>query len=508
MNSIAPEPLTSASRTAETRLAELRPHLTPISQRLSEIARLIHGRPEVGFTETFASGLLAEELEHHGFTVERAAAGLDTAFVAYAGSDIPNSPTIGIFCEFDALKGLGHACGHNLIAAAGLGAAIITKKWLEEHPDTPARIRVLGSPAEEEGGGKVYLERAGHLAGLDAAMMIHPGGMNQAWFNSLSHAVLSVSFRGKAAHAAAFPFDGVNALDAATLTLTAIGLLRQQLLPDSRVHGIVTDGGTAPNIIPDRTSMLFQVRSPSTKYLNERLLPAVRACINGAALATGAVAEITEPVPVYEGMTNNPVLARLCETTMTALGLDMEPGPPDYFLGSTDMGNVSQRVPSVHPHLMLRPGLTMHTAEAALAAGSADADALIAHGTLLLAATAVELVDNPELLTAVQQSFTGQQTNHKPRAIILSPSTDNVAVALTDLAAGEIIELDSTTAHITEPIPAGHKFTTCALNGQAAVVKRGETIGHATQAIPAGAHVHVHNVTTARLAEPCSYSCR
>lgn len=394
--------MTQTNGTSEI-LDELKKDIAHLRPRLAEIARSIHERPELRFNETYASSVLADELDSAGFSVERGSADLPTAFVADHRNG--EGPTIGVFCEYDALEGLGHGCGHNLIAAAGLGAGLLTKRWLDAHPEVTGQVRVLGSPAEEGGGGKVFLERAGYLEGLDAAMMIHPGGVNQPWITTFGRAVLSVTFTGKAAHAAGAPYDGINALDAATLALNALGLLRQQLRPDSRVHAIVTEGGQASNVIPDRASLLMQVRSTSMEYLADRLLPAVENCMQGAALATGTTVEITHTSPLYEPILNNPVLVAQCADNMRALELDVEPSPPPYISFSTDMGNVSQRVPSLHPTLMLEPGLGLHTIEAAAAAGAPAAAELVSDGALLLATLTIQLLTSPNLRTDVRAEF-------------------------------------------------------------------------------------------------------
>jgi amidohydrolase len=398
-------PAAFEERDAAAYLDTLRPYMDEVRGELIRASHEIHARPEIRFEEVFASGLLAGKLEEHGFEVSRGIADLPTAFFG-TFTNVPDStdaPTIAIFCEYDALEGLGHGCGHNIIATSGLGAALVTKRWLEEHPGSPGRLVVLGSPGEEGGGGKVYLIEAGYLDGVDAAMMIHPGGENRSWRRGLARAVVEATFTGKPAHAASRPFEGINALDAANLTMVAIGLLRQQIRPDSRIHGIITDGGQAPNIIPERAAIRMYVRAPGTEYLYGRLIPAVEDCINGAALATGAEAEISQPVPAYEDMLSNPTLTRLTEANFGALGRDVE--PPGGLSGSTDMGNVSHVVPSIHPHIRLVPGLRMHTREATEAAGSPEGDRTLVDGALELAMTTVELYSRPELLAAAKREF-------------------------------------------------------------------------------------------------------
>lgn len=384
-------------------------HLEPV---IVDVSRQIHAKPEIRFEEHFASSLLTDALERDGFAVEREAAGLPTAFVARLNRGregnadaAPRRPVIALFCEYDALEGIGHGCGHNTIAAAGLGAALATARWLHAHPEFPGDLVVLGSPAEEGGAGKSYLIDAGYLDGIDAAMMVHPMGENRARMASLARFSLDVAFTGRAAHASASPHDGVNALDAVSLTHTAIGLLRQQIRQDSRIHGIITDGGQAPNIIPERAAMRLFVRSPDTKYLTDRLLPAVENCARGAALATGCQAEISQYAPPYAGMRTNEVLGVLCEANLGHLGRTPVDALPAEGSGSTDMGNVSDVVPSVHPCLELVPEITLHTREAAEAAGSAAGDRLAVDGARLLALTATQLYSDPDLCAAVKDAF-------------------------------------------------------------------------------------------------------
>ena len=234
--------------------------------------------------------------------------------------------------------------------------------------------------------------------------MIHPAGENRGAKEFLARVSLEVTFTGKPAHAAAAPYEGVNALDAANLALVAIGLLRQQIRPDSRVHAIITDGGQAPNIIPERSALRMYVRSPDNDYLEERLLPAVENCARGAALATGTEVEISRPVPAYESLRVNDPLVRLSEANLRALGREVAAGDAGGS-GSTDMGNVSQVVPSSHPYIELVPGLALHTEETTEAAASAAGDRAVVDGALEIAMTAVELFSRPELRAAVEESF-------------------------------------------------------------------------------------------------------
>ncbi|MQA01910.1 MAG: amidohydrolase [Streptosporangiales bacterium] len=391
---------------AKTYLELLRGHATEIETELVDVSHRIHEHPEVRFQENFASQLLTEKLQEHGFAVENGAGDLPTAFLGkYTNAEhTEGAPTIAIFCEYDALEGIGHGCGHNIIASSGLGAAIIVKRWLEANPDVPGNLLVVGSPGEEGGGGKVFLIEAGCLEGVDAAMMIHPGGNNNARRTGLARMLLEIEFTGKAAHAAGSPHLGVNALDAVNLTMVAIGLLRQQVRDDSRIHAIVADGGQAVNIIPEHAAIRAYARSPQSDYLNERLLPAVENCAKGAALATGTTVDIKYPLPAYQEMRSNDTLVALSEANLAALGRQCE-YEDNTHSGSTDMGNVSHVVPSIHPHIELRPELTMHSRESAAAAASPEGDKAVIDGALELAMTAVELYAQPDLLKAVTVAF-------------------------------------------------------------------------------------------------------
>lgn len=386
-------------------LQELRPRIEELTDELLDVSHRIHERPEVRFEEEFASGLLSCKLEEHGFAVETGIAGLPTAFSGtFSNTEDGNAPTLVVFCEYDALEGLGHGCAHNVIGSAGLGAALAIKRWLQERPEVPGRLVVLGSPGEEGGGGKAYLVEAGYLEDVDAAIMIHPHAENRGGMPFLARVALDVEFTGKPAHAAAEPHEGINALDAANLTLTAVGLLRQQVRSDSRIHAIVTDGGQATNVIPERAALSMYVRSPDTEYLRERLVAAVENCARGAALATGAEVEISQPAPAYDGMLNNDTLTRLSEANLSALGREVA-STDGASTGSTDMGNVSQVVPSAHPFIALVPGLTLHTRETVEAAASAEGDMAVIDGALELAMTAAELYSHPDLLAAAKQDF-------------------------------------------------------------------------------------------------------
>jgi len=378
-------------------------------QSLLELSHAIHGRPETRFEEHFASQLLMEYLERSGFQVRSGRnnaelGNLNTAFRAERrfGS---GGPTIALFCEYDALPGIGHACGHNIIGTAGAGAAVLASNWLSRHGGN-GRLVVLGSPGEEGGGGKVILAEAGALAGVDAALMVHPGGYDAVRRNNLGRSAWQVTFSGRAAHASSAPDTGINALDAATLFLVAIGLLRQQLRSDARIHANIIEGGDAINVIPERSVVRFYLRSTDVDYLRGHLTEAVRDAALGAALATGCEVALEQVAPAYDPVNANPVLAQLAAESFTAVGRPMDvTSNIEGGAGSTDMGNISQIIPALHPYISVNTGLTTHTRQFAAAAGSADGDRAVLEGAAMLATMTVTLLKRPELVDRATARF-------------------------------------------------------------------------------------------------------
>lgn len=391
---------------------ELSREVSGVLPDLVALSHEIHGQPELRFEEHRAAAHICELLTDEGFAVSSNLADMKTAFRAERSFG-RGGATIAVFCEYDALEGLGHACGHNIIAAAGAGAAIAASRWLEANGTVEGRVVVLGSPGEEGGGGKVHLIDAGAIDGLDAAVMMHPAGFNAVDRPNLGRVSLEVVFSGRASHAAAAPEGGLNALDAATLFLVALGLLRQQLRTDSRVHAIVLEGGEAVNVIPERSRVKVFIRSPDPEYLRGRLYRAVRDCADGAALATGTTAELAEVAPAYESMLSNPVLGDIAAKALTAVGRDPDVASvPGGSAGSTDMGNVSRVLPAIHPYICVAPGLSMHTRTFEEAAGAEAGDKALADGAAVLAATIVGLLSRPALLHQAKEAF-ARQCNEK-----------------------------------------------------------------------------------------------
>ncbi|MBO1269228.1 M20 family metallopeptidase [Arthrobacter cavernae] len=360
--------------------AEL-PALIAFSERL-------HANPELGWQEHQASAWTAGLLEERGFAVERGYLGFPTALRAVFGT---GSRRIGLMAEYDALPGLGHACGHNIISATSIGAAIALAEFAVEHDLT---VELYGTPAEEGGGGKIELLKRGAFAGLDLAMMAHPSPVDAAEANPFAVAHHHVEYRGKSAHAAAYPHQGVNANDAFIVAQVALGMLRQQLPPGTRVHGIQTHGGEAPNAIPERTEGRWYVRAESLAEL-EVLDQRVRRCFEAGALASGCELEIVpESEPYSEFRTDHRALD-LYIRHAESLGrrFDAPPEQATMNRASTDMGNVSQVVPAIHPYIGLGcfPAANHQPEFAAHCVGSA-ANQAIHDGAAALALTALDYV--------------------------------------------------------------------------------------------------------------------
>jgi len=372
---------------ARSRFETARPAVIDLSHR-------IHAQPELGFEEEQASTWLAEMLTDAGFTVDKGICDLPTAFTAHAGSGPLH---LAICAEYDCLPGIGHACGHNLIAAMAVGAGIAAAQVAD---DLGVTIRVIGTPAEElGGGGKILLLQGGALAGAHAAMMVHPSPTDNVTPMMLANAHFHVRYTGKEAHASAYPELGINAADALTVAQVAIGLLRQHIRPTDRVHGIITKGGDAPNIIPAETTARYVVRAKTLDGLDEIRTKVLR-CFEAGALATGAQLEIFGSRPPYAQVRHDPAMAAVYRRNAEALGRVF----PDTSEaqqrsgGSTDMGNVSLALPSIHPMIGInslpavnhQPEFTAHCITAA-------ADQAIIDGALAMAWTAIDIATDANL---------------------------------------------------------------------------------------------------------------
>jgi len=372
------------------------------AEMLIDASHQIHANPELCYEERFAHDLLTSILETEKIDVERHAFDLETAFIARAGEG--DGPTIAVLCEYDALPGIGHACGHNIIGSAGLGAGIAAATLASE---LGCKVVVLGTPAEEGGGGKELLIQRGALEGVDAAMMVHPAGADLARMDVIAIHQMKVQYHGQAAHAAAFPHKGRNALDAAVLGYMNVAALRQHIKPNERIHGIFTHGGDKPNIVPRYTEAEWYVRSPTLKTL-DKLKPRVVACLEAGAHASGCEMEIEWQDPAYADMVDNRAMLDLyianAKTTGRTLIESTEGGP--QVVGSTDMGNVSYVVPSIHPMIKVAPShLSIHTPEFAEYTASADGDNAVIDGAKTMAMTVADLWLSPDALAATRAAF-------------------------------------------------------------------------------------------------------
>jgi amidohydrolase len=363
-------------------------------------SRAIHAHPELNYEEHFAHDRLTDLLDAEGLEPTRSAFDLATAFSAEAGSE---GPTIAVLCEYDALPGIGHACGHNVIAAAGLGAGLAAAALATE---AGGRVRILGSPAEEGGGGKVLMIRRGALDGVDAAMMIHPADRDLTRIDAIAVQQVVATYHGEAAHAAAAPERGRNALDAAVLGYQAVAALRQHIEPAERIHGVFTDGGDKPNIVPARAETYWFVRSPTVAGL-EALKPRVLACLQAGADATGCTMTHEWDDRPYFDMRDNGAMLDAWSANCAELGRTVEvPVPGTGVVGSTDMGNVSYEVPSIHPMIAVAPtGTAIHTEAFAEHTASDAADRGVIDGAKAMAMTIADLWHNAALLDRAREEF-------------------------------------------------------------------------------------------------------
>lgn len=356
---------------------------------LRELSQWMYDNPETAYEEYGTSQRIVEMLRSGGFEVEFPAYGLDTAFAARVGS---SGPEVVICAEMDALPEVGHACGHNIIATAGMGAGLALVDLAEE---LGIRVTVLGTPAEEKYGGKVDLIDAGAFAGAAASMMIHPAPIDTVDINAIAVAHVDVEFFGKETHASFAPHLGINALDAAVQAYVNVSTLRQHFLDTDRVHGVITHGGSAPNVIPAHTSMSWYVRAATDERLDD-LYPQIIRCFDAAALATGCTVEVTVTGHRYKDMRNDKLLVELYGTNSAALGRPMPTSAEigKTGAGSTDMGNVSYVVPSIHPMVGINsePAVN-HQKEFAAHTVTEDGTRAIRDGALAMAWTIIDLAE-------------------------------------------------------------------------------------------------------------------
>jgi amidohydrolase len=385
---------------------EARQSIESHKQQLVQLSLNIHDNPELGFKEEKAAAWLTGYLEDNGFQVERGIAGLATAFRAIYGRE---NPVIALLAEYDALPKIGHGCGHNIIGVSAVGAGIASRRMVDQ---LGGSIVVMGTPGEEVLGGKIDMVKAGAFEKIDVAMMVHPDTRNTPTQEALAASTLEVEFFGRPAHAAGQPHKGINALDAMILAFTAINSLRQHIRGDARIHGIITDGGEAPNIVPAHSAATFLVRALDDDYLAE-LKERVLNCFTGASVASGARLEYGWKNRSYAPMKNNMTLAGLFRQNLESLGRNVEDFDPGSGLGSTDMGNVSQVVPSIHPTIAIAPHeVLLHTPEFATATVSEAGHSGLLDAAKAMAMTVIDILQ-PGTIDKIRREFRGGQGRHR-----------------------------------------------------------------------------------------------
>lgn len=385
--------MTVAVRHDPSTVEEVRRQVDRAAARLVELSHALAADPELAYAEHRSAARCADLLEAHGFAVERGAYGLPTAFAARVGS---TGPHVVVCAEYDALPEVGHACGHNIIAASAVGAGIALAALAA---DAGLRVTVLGTPAEESGGGKVDLINAGAFSGVDAAIMVHPAPFDLHAPRGLAIEEWKVTYRGHASHASAAPELGRNALDGVVQGYQAIAMLRQHLRPLQQVHGIITDGGAAPNIVPERAEAAYYLRAVDTADLDD-LRGRVRACLEGAATATGTVVTVERMGHVYEPLAVHPGLSAAFSAACEAIGRPYTPDPSgEPVSGSTDFGNVTQLVPGVHAELAVHswPAVN-HQHEFAAHCVTEPGDRTMLDGAMALALTALAVARDPSVV--------------------------------------------------------------------------------------------------------------
>ena len=378
--------------------------ISEVDRRRDELIALslkLHANPEIAFQEEKASAWLADQLEGEGFAVERGICQIATAFRASYGE---GDPKVAFLAEYDALPGVGHGCGHNIIGTASTAAGLAASTVVSE---TGGAVLVIGTPAEEAAGGKVYMADRGAFEGLDCAMLVHPGNREVAVSQSLACLELNVEFHGRAAHAAARPEAGLNALDSMIASFVNIGLLRQQLRDSARIHGIITDGGQAVNVIPHHTAASLLIRAEDDPYLDDALKEKVLACFQAGVEATGCHLEYRwGEQSRYKAMRTNRTLAEAYRANIEALGRKVTEPEPRRSMGSTDMGNVSAIVPAIHPTIAVAPlDVPIHTVEFREIAASDAAHKALLDSAKALAMTAVDVLTDADLRRRIREEF-------------------------------------------------------------------------------------------------------
>lgn len=364
-----------------------------VSNVLLALSHKIHANPETAWQEFESSAAVSKTLSDHGFDVVEQVAGLPTAFRAEFGT---GDLTVALCAEYDALPGLGHACGHNIIASSSVGAAIALVAVAKE---LNLKVVVLGTPAEEGGGGKIVMLERGAFDGIDVAALVHPGPVDVAFAEPFAVRHIAVKYSGKASHAAAYPEQGINAADAFTIAQVAIGLLRQQLPSTVRVHGVMTRGGEAPNAIPEVTEGRWYVRATSTKMMEETFMRIAK-CFEAGAIATGCELEIHDESEPYSEFTNHPNLNDVYKLNAQSIGRVFDNSDPRIKMNraSTDLGNISKVIASIHPYIGVNSGAAVnHQREFAAACITKDADQAVVDAAKAMAMTLVDIASDPAL---------------------------------------------------------------------------------------------------------------
>ena len=378
-----------------------------LADELERLSHQIHENPELAFQEVKAAGWLTAFLERHGARVERGVGGLPTAFTATIDGAGPG-PTVAIMAEYDALPNIGHACGHNVIATSGVGAGAALAVALRALPFA-GRVQVIGTPAEEGGAGKVKLMDAGVFKDVDCAMMIHGRPGTQVWRPSLGIVKVKCEFFGKAAHASSWPWRGVNALNAMIQLFVSLDMMRQQVRPEARIHGVITKGGDQANIIPEHTAAEFYLRAPEREYCKE-LLRRFEAVAEGAATATGCTVKVTADPIIHDPLKPNFAMAELFRKNLERIDFPEDPDDGEAGYGSTDCGNVSQALPTIHPYIRICPdGVPGHSREMAEWAKSPLARTGMVAAAKSLAMTALDLLAHPAELARAKAEFAKSQ---------------------------------------------------------------------------------------------------
>ncbi|MBT8363957.1 MAG: M20 family metallopeptidase [Deltaproteobacteria bacterium] len=380
--------------------AQISSEVDALAQDMFAISDFLKANPETAYQEYKACDHLSRVLEDKGFRVQKGVGNVATSFLAQPADGKPDRPCVAFLAEYDALPKIGHGCGHNFIAAASLGAAIALNKILKIES---GGLVVVGTPAEEGGGGKVRLAEAGVFDEIDLAMMFHPGGLNIAGKDMLGRIKFRVEFFGRTAHASGSPDRGINALDAMVTAYSSINAIRQHLRPDGRIHGIITHGGDAPNIIPDYAAGLFYVRAGSRSYRDE-IFERVTYCAKGAAMAIGTECKIEIDPPKLDPMKRNAVLEAAIEANMEAL--DISPDADDGRRGSSDIANLSHYLPSMHPVLaIVEPEIPGHSIEFREATTSDRGRKTLLKAAKMLAMTAYDFLSSAEMRKQVAEEF-------------------------------------------------------------------------------------------------------